>query len=313
MDEFIWVEKYRPATLDACVLPKKIKDTFKAFVKDKNIPNLILSGSPGVGKTSAAIAMMKEIDADYLMINGSMSGNIDTLRYEIKNFAQSMSLFHEGRKYVILDEADYLNANSTQPALRNFMEEYSRNCGFILTCNHKNRIIEELRSRCALIDFNPVKAEIPALQAQLFTRVEHIMGIEGITFDKAVMAKFLVNHYPDMRRVLNELQSFTASDKNITSALLANEMDGNFTTLVGMLKNRKFSDMRKWVSENSSVDIQTIIRKIYDRLDKAMIDNDKPVFIITAAKYQYQSTFSVDQEINTVAFLTEIMANVSFL
>lgn len=312
MENYIWTEKYRSQTLDDCVLPKKIKDTFKSFVATGNIPNLILSGSPGIGKTSSAVSMLKDINADYLVINGSMNGNIDTLRYEIKNFAQSLSLFKEGRKYVILDEADYLNAQSTQPALRNFMEEYSGNCGFFLTCNYKDRIIPALHSRCALIDFTPEKAEIPSLQAQLYKRVEKILSAEGVTFDKAVLAKFLVSHYPDMRRILNELQSFSASNKDITTFLLSKEMDGNFASLIKMLKEKKFTEMRKWVSENNVLDISTIIKKIYDRMDSIIQDNDKPVFIITAAKYQYQSAFVADQEINTVAFLTEVMANVSF-
>jgi len=207
-DEFLWVEKYRPKNINDCVLPAELKATFQQFVDNQNIPNLLLTGGAGVGKTTVARAMLEQIGADYIIINGSMNGNIDTLRNEIQQFASSVS-FTGGRKYVILDEADYLNANSTQPALRNFMEEFSRNCGFILTCNFKQRIIEPLHSRCSVVDFKIAKSDVPRLASQFFKRIVSILDQEGIKYDKAVVAELITKHVPDWRRVLNELQRYS--------------------------------------------------------------------------------------------------------
>lgn len=309
----IWNEGYRPQKINDCILPAKIKETLNSFVASGNIPHLVLSGSPGVGKTTAAIALCKEMDADYIVINGSLNGNIDTLRNEIKSFAQSLSLFHEGRKFVIIDEADYLNPNSTQPALRTFMEEYSRNCGFIMTCNYKHRIIPALLSRCSVIDFSSYdKSEMPVLMAQFAKRVESILTEENITFDKKVVSKFIFNLYPDMRKVLNELQSFSSSGKDITSAILTNVMDTNFASLVKILKERKFTEMRDWVLDNEQMDFHIIARKLYDKMDTLIIDSDRPSYIEIAARYQHWSVTAADQVINTAAFLTEVMATVSF-
>ena len=221
-EEFLWVEKYRPKTVEETILPAELKATFQQFVDQKNIPNLILSGTAGVGKTTIARAMLEQLECDYIVVNGSMNGNIDTLRNEILSFASSVSL-SGGRKYVILDEADYLNANSTQPALRNFMEEFSRNCGFILTCNFKNRIIEPLHSRCSVIDFKLSKSISTKLATQFFKRVEKILSGEGVDFDRAVVAELITKYFPDWRRVLNELQRYSATGK-IDSGIFANKI-----------------------------------------------------------------------------------------
>lgn len=311
IENFVWMEKYRPKTINECILPAKIKETFLNFIKEGEIPNLILNGPAGTGKTTAALAMLNELDREVLVINGSLYGNIDTLRYDIKNFAQSLSLFKPGRKYVIIDEADYLNANSTQPALRNFMEEFSKNCGFILTCNYKNRIIPELHSRCAMIDYKIDKEEMPVLMKGFFERVKTILDTENVEYDDAAIARFMKAHFPDMRRLLNELQREAASGK-ITSAILVNVLDSNFLELVKTLKAKNFTNMRRWIGENETVDFNTLMRKIYDRMDVAIKENDRPTAIMLCAKYQYQAAFVVDQQVNTAAFLTELMANVDF-
>ena len=259
-EEFLWVEKYRPKTIEETILPIELKAVFQQFVDQQNIPNLILSGSAGVGKTTVARAMLEQLGCDYIVINGSMNGNIDTLRNEILNFASSVSL-SGGRKYVILDEADYLNANSTQPALRNFMEEFSRNCGFILTCNFKNRIIEPLHSRCSVIDFKIGKKEMAKLAMQFMKRVSNILNSENIEFDKAVVAEVIQKHFPDWRRVLNELQRYSATGK-IDSGILANLQQVSIKELVSMLKEKNFSGLRKWVGENLDNDQNSIFRQL---------------------------------------------------
>ena len=243
-EEFLWVEKYRPHKIADCVLPENLKNTFQKFVDDGNIPNLLLSGSAGVGKTTVARAMLDEINADYIVINGSMNGNIDTLRNDIRNFAATVS-FGGGRKYVILDESDYLNANSTQPALRNFMEEFSSNCGFILTCNFVNRIIDPLHSRCSVIEFKIDAKEKATLAKEFLLRACDILTTEGITYDKKVLAEVIMKHFPDWRRVLNELQRYAASG-NIDSGILASVDNVEIKELVKYLKACEFESMRKW-------------------------------------------------------------------
>ena len=232
MEEFLWVEKYRPKNIDDCILPEGLKQAFRQFVYNGEIPNLLLTGGPGVGKTTVAKAMLEQIGADYIVINGSMNGNIDTLRNDIQQFASTIS-FSGGRKYVILDEADYLNANSTQPALRNFMEEFSRNCGFILTCNFKHRIIEPLHSRCSVVDFKISKDDLPRLAVQFFKRTVGILSKEGVDYDKAVVAELINKHIPDWRRVLNELQRYSVNGK-IDSGIFVNLQDENLKTLIGI-------------------------------------------------------------------------------
>ena len=304
-DDFLWVEKYRPHKIEDCILPESLKSTFSEFVKQGSIPNLLLTGSQGTGKTTVARAMCEELGLDYIEINGSMNGGIDTLRTEIKNFASTIS-FTGTRKMVILDEADYLNAQSTQPALRNFMEEFSKNCGFILTCNFKNRIIEPLHSRCSVIEFKIPSSQKPKLAAQFHKRACGILEQEGVEFDKAVVAEVVTKHFPDWRRVLNELQRYSATGK-IDSGILANLGEENFKGLVDLLKNKRFNDMRKWVSENLDTEPTAFFRKFYDMASTYMKPNSIPQLVLLLGRYQYQSAFVADQEINTVAFLTEVM------
>ena len=310
LDQFLWVEKYRPQTIADTILPTDLKAVFQQFVDQGNIPNLILSGSAGVGKTTVARAMLEELGCDYIIINGSMNGNIDTLRNEILNFASSVSL-SGGRKYVILDEADYLNANSTQPALRNFMEEFSRNCGFILTCNFKNRIIEPLHSRCSVIDFKISKSDMAKLAGQFFKRVQGILETEEITFDKTAVAEVIQKHFPDWRRVLNELQRYAAIG-SIDAGILTNMTEVSINVLMGLLKEKNFTEIRKWVGENSDNDQNVIMRSIYDNASKYFDTPAIAELILILSKYQYQAAFAADSEINVTACLIEIMMGVSF-
>ena len=238
-DVFLWTEKYRPKTVADTILPPDLRKVFQQFVDQKNVPNLLLTGSSGVGKTTVAKAMLEELGCDYIVINASMNGNIDTLRYDIQNFASAMSL-QGGRKYVILDEADYLNANSTQPALRNFMEEYSKNCGFILTCNFKNRIIEALHSRCSVIDFKISKKDSVKLAEQFYKRVDKILKAEKVEYEPAAVAEVIKKYYPDWRRVLNELQRYSALGK-IDTGILTNMQEANISELIKQMKDKNFA------------------------------------------------------------------------
>ena len=310
MQEFLWVEKYRPNRLEDCILPDELKNTFQQFINQQNIPNLLLSGSAGVGKTTVAKAMLEELGADYIVVNGSLHGNIDTLRTEIMNFATTVS-FSEGRKYVILDEADYLNPQSTQPALRNFMEEYSKNCGFILTCNFKNRIIEPLQSRCSVIDFLFPKKLAPSLAGSFFTRVKTILDEEQVKYDEKVLAEIIQRHFPDWRRVLNELQRYSVSGI-IDVGILSNSSQNAFKSLIALLKGKQFSDMRKWVAQNIDSDPTSIMRQLYDSSSEVIKPSSIPQLVLLIGEYQYKSAFVADQEVNLVAFLTQVMADVEF-
>lgn len=310
MKEFLWVELHRPKTVQDCVLPVNLKKTFQQFVDSKEVPNLLLCGTAGTGKTTVAKAMLEEIGADYIVINGSMNGNIDTLRTEIKNFASTVS-FKRSRKYVILDEADYLNANSTQPALRNFMEEYSKNCGFILTCNFKNRIIEPLHSRCSVVEFKITKEEKPKIASCFFKRVCNILTAENVPYEERVVAEIVTKHFPDFRRVLNELQRYSATGK-IDAGILANQLDSNIKTLLNSMKAKNFKEVRAWVSENSDIDASVLFRHIYDCASEMVKPQSIPQLIITLAEYQYKNAFVADQEINIMACLIEIMSESEF-
>jgi len=309
-DELIWGQKYRPRTVRETILPDETKQAFIQFVDQKQVPNLLLCGRAGTGKTTAAKAMLEELECDYIIINGSLNGNIDTLRNEIKTFASSVSL-SGGRKYVILDEADYLNPNSTQPALRNFMEEYSKNCGFILTCNFKNRIIEPLHSRCSVVDFKIPKEEKQKLASQFLNRVVGILANENVEFDKKVVAEVITKHFPDFRRTLNELQRYSATGK-IDTGILISLKDESLKDLMGFLKEKSFSNVRKWVGENSDVDSTTFFRTIYDIASDYLKPSSIPQLVLILAEYQYKAAFVADHEINLTACLTEIMVEVEF-
>lgn len=309
-ENFLWVEKYRPKKIGDTILPDDLKKTFAQFVADGNVPNLILSGGPGVGKTTVARAMLEEIGATYIIINGSMNGNIDTLRNEIKNFASTVS-FNGGRKYVILDEADYLNPQSTQPALRNFMEEFSANCGFILTCNFLNRIISPLHSRCSVVPFKITGADKPKLAAQFFKRTLLILQQENIEADQKVVAELIKKHFPDWRRVLNELQRYSATGK-IDNGILANMGEESFKKLIDFMKEKNFTAVRKWAVDNLDNDPAVLYRNLFDSASQYMQPQSIPQLVILLADYQYKSAFVADQEINVVAFLTEVMADCEF-
>ena len=309
MEEVLWVEKYRPKSIDDCILPTSLKETFSEMVDKKQIPNLLLSGGPGVGKTTVAKAMLESLNCDYIVINGSMNGNIDTLRNEIKDFASTIS-FTTTRKFVILDEADYLNAQSTQPALRNFMEEYSKNCGFILTCNFKNRIIDPLHSRCSVVEFKIDKNDKPKLASNFMKRVDHILTSENVKYDKKVVAQMIMNYFPDWRRVINELQRYSVVGE-IDVGILSNFGDDSINKLIGFLKNKQFENMRKWVGENE-IDTTSLFRKLYDLSSKVMKNTSIPQLAITLADYQYKAAFVADHEINLVACLTEVMTDCEF-
>ena len=305
LEEFLWVEKYRPKTVDETILPADLKVIFQQFVDQKNIPNLILSGTAGVGKTTIARAMLEQLECDYIVINGSMNGNIDTLRNEILNFASSISL-SGGRKYVILDEADYLNANSTQPALRNFMEEFSKNCGFILTCNFKNRIIEPLHSRCSVVDFKISKKDMAKLATQFMKRLENILVTENVEYDKKVVAEVITKHFPDWRRVLNELQRYSASG-SIDTGILANMAETSIKDLIALMKDKNFTEVRKWVKNNVDSDVNMLYTTFYDTAYDYFSPEYIPALVVIIGKYQYQNAFAANSEINFAAFCSEIM------
>lgn len=309
-EEFLWVEKYRPRKVADTILPADIKASFQQFVDRNEIPNLMLSGGAGTGKTTIARALCEEVGADYIVINGSMNGGIDTLRTEIKNYASTIS-FGGSRKIVILDEADYLTPQ-TQAALRNFMEEFSKNCGFILTCNFKNRIIAPLHSRCSVIDFKINNSDKPKLAAQFLNRVEGILASEGVEYDKKAVAAVIMKFFPDNRRILNELQRYSAAGK-IDSGILAGMSNESFKELVELVKNKKWKDMRKWVGENIDNEPTSLMRKFYDQAFDLLQPASVPTLVLLIADYQYKSSFVADQEINLVAFLTQVMTEVDFL
>ena len=310
LEHYIWVEKYRPKKIADAILPADLKKIFQTFVDQKNIPNLILSGTAGVGKTTVARAMLEELGCDYIIINGSMNGNIDTLRNEIANFASAVSLTG-GRKYVILDEADYLNANSTQPALRNFMEEFSRNCGFILTCNFKNRIIPPLHSRCAVVDFDIPKESKPKMAGQFFKRVGDILCKENVKFEGAVVAEVIKKHFPDWRRVLNELQRYSATGA-IDTGILTSFKDMSIRDLFSAMKARSYDDVRRWVHDNSDQDQSAVFQSVFDAAEEYVEKKAIPELIVIIADYQYKAAFVANHEINLLAFLVETMMRVEF-
>ena len=308
-ETFLWVEKYRPKKITDCILPESIKNTFLEFVGQKEIPNLLLSGGSGVGKTTVARAVCEELHSDYILINGSEESGIDVLRNKIKTFASTVSL-QGGRKVVILDEADYLNPQSTQPALRGFIEEFHRNCRFIFTCNYKNRIIEPLHSRCSVVEFK-INGNKAILASQFMTRVEDILKAEGIGFEEPVVAELIMKHFPDWRRVLNELQRYSVSG-TIDSGILVNIAEVNMKALMGHLKDKDFKNVRKWVVNNIDNDPVKVFRKIYEKLYDFMEPSSIPAAVLVLGKYQYYSAFVADPEVNLLACLTEIMTQCQF-
>lgn len=313
MSEFLFVEKYRPRTIEDCILPETLKKTFQGFVDKGDVPNLLLSGPAGCGKTTVAKAMLEQLGCDYIVINSSLNAGIDTLRNQLKSYASAVS-FSGGRRYVILDEADYLAASGTspvQPALRNFMEEYSSNCGFILTCNFRNRIIEPLQSRCSVIDFKIKKSDLPSLAAQFLKRACNILDLEKIEYDKKVVAAVITQHYPDWRRVLNELQFYSATGR-IDEGILVNFSQEMYKSLVTYLKAKDWVAVRKWLGENSDTDIDVLFKNLYDNAHDLVEPNSIPELILLMAKYQYQAAFVANAEVNLAAALLEIMINCSF-
>jgi len=310
MDEILWVEKYRPQSVEDCILPSELKQTFQQFVDNEEIPNLLLTGTAGVGKTTIAKAMLEQIGCTYMMINGSEESGIDTLRTKIKNFASTVSMDGK-RKYVILDEADYLNPQSTQPALRGFIEEFSKNCGFILTCNFRNRIIEPLHSRCSTIEFRIPNAEKPKLAMGFMNRLEVILNDEQIYYDKKVVAELINKFFPDWRRCLNELQRYSATG-TIDAGILVNISDTSIKELVSFIKDKDFKSCREWVVHNLDNDPHRVYRRIYDSLSGNVPDSAIPHCVLILGDYSYKSAFVADQEINLLACLTEMMTSVQF-
>ena len=310
MNEFLWVEKYRPKTIDDCVLPAHIKTTFKQIVDGGELHNMLLTGTAGLGKTTVAKALCNELNLDYLLINGSEESGIDTLRNKIKQFASSISL-QGGYKVVILDEADYLNPQSTQPALRGFIEEFSNNCRFILTCNFKNRIIEPLHSRCSVVEFNIPKRESERLCSVMMARLMLILDDEGIKYDNGVLAELIMKYMPDWRRVINELQRYSTSGV-IDSGILVSLNDVSVNELMSSLKIKDFKKMRQWVANNIDSDPASLFRKLYDNMNEYVVPESIPQMVLILADYQYKNSFVSDHELNLVACCTEIMAGVKF-
>ena len=310
-NEVLWVEKYRPQIVDDTILPNKTKETFRKFVSDGSVPNLLLTGGPGVGKTTIAKAMLEELGCDYIVKNGSLNVNIDTLRYDISTFASAVSLTGTGRKYVIFDEADYLNAANVQPALRNFIEEYSSNCGFIFTCNFKNRIISPLRSRLSEVDFTIDTADRPQMAMEFFKRVKAILDQEEVQYDPKVVAKVIEKHFPDFRRVLTELQSYAASGK-IDEGIFVNLKQESLEEAFRMLKVKDWTNLRKWVAKNSDQDMNEMFRRIYDMAQDKVELRSLPGFVVTIADYMDKATRCADLEINMVAFMSEVMMEAEY-
>jgi DNA polymerase III delta prime subunit len=309
MEHLLWTEKYRPKKIEDCILPERLKKPFQEYVNQSNIPNLLLAGGAGVGKTTVAKAMCEEIGCDYMVINGSDESGIDTFRTKIKNYASSMSL-SGGRKVIIIDEADYLNPNSTQPALRNAIEEFAVNCSFIFTCNYKTRIIEPLHSRCAVIDFGLKNDEKASMAAQFFKRLQGVLETEKVEFDDKVIAELVKKHFPDFRRVLNELQRYSQFGK-IDVGILAQIGNIQLQEIVKHIKAKDFGAIRKWVA-TSDLDSNSVFRQIYDSLYDFMKPHSIPQAVLIIADYQYKNAFVADTEINLVACLTELMANCEY-
>ena len=308
--DFLWVEEYRPKTIDDCILPQSLKTLFQSFIEKGEISNMLFSGTPGVGKTTVAKALCEQMNCDWIMINGSEEGGIDVLRNKIKNFASTVSL-SGGKKVVIIDEADYLNPQSTQPALRGFIEEFHANCRFILTCNFKNRIIDPLHSRFSNIEFRVNPKDKPRLASKLFERAVFILKEQNVDYEEKVLAELIKKYFPDFRKLINELQRYSVSG-TIDAGILVNISNENLKTLMSHLKSKDFGNMRKWVINNLDNDPVRIFRSIYDNLYETLQPETIPHAVLILADYQYKSAFVADQELNFVACLTDIMSQVKF-
>lgn len=309
-EQYLWVEKYRPSKIDECILPQSLKKTFHEFIQTGQLPNFLFCGGAGVGKTTVAKALCNEIGAEYLFINGSEESGIDILRTKIKSFASSVSLTN-ARKVVILDEADYLNANSTQPALRGFIEEFSENCRFIFTCNFKNRIIEPLHSRCSVVEFKIPGQEKPEVATAFFKRIIEILKAEKIDHDAKTVASLVERYFPDFRRVLNELQRYSVSG-TIDSGVLINTSDESYKNLFKLLKEKNFTEVRKWIAKNSDLDTTQLFGEIFSKSTDYMLPESIPQMVLILADYQYKAAFVADHDLNKTAAFTEIMANCKF-
>ena len=308
MEHLLWTEKYRPKNIEDCILPERLKKPFQEYVTQKNIPNLLLTGGAGVGKTTVAKAMCNEIGCDFMIINGSDENGIDMVRNKITNYASSMS-FTGGRKVIIIDEADYLSANA-QAAFRNAIEEFAGNCSFIFTCNFKNKIIEPLHSRCAVIEFTLKASEKSSMATQFFKRIQTVLTTEEIAYETPVVAELIKKHFPDFRRVINELQRFSKFGK-IDTGVLAQIVDVSLADIIKFIKDKDFGAIRKWVASND-VDPASLYRKLYDNLYEVLKPQSIPQAVVIIADYQYKQAFVADQEINLVACLTELMVSLEF-
>jgi DNA polymerase III delta prime subunit len=307
--DFLWVEKYRPQTINDCILPDSLKSTFEKIADGGELPNMLFTGTAGLGKTTVAKALCNELNLDWIIINASESGNIDTLRTKIKQFASTVSL-QGGYKVVILDEADYLNAQSTQPALRGFIEEFANNCRFILTCNFKNRIIEPLHSRCGVYEFNTTKKEMAQLAFQFMKRMQYIFETQSVSYDQKHIAELIMKYAPDWRRVINECQRQSIGGELIVTNIANND---NYNNLFIHLKSKDFKKMRSWVAQNVDADATAIFRAIYDQMNEKIRPESIPQLVLILADYSYKNAFVADHELNIVACMTEIIANVEFV
>ncbi len=311
LSHVLWTEKFRPQTLSDCLIPESIKDTLNNFLKDEYLPNMLFVGIPGISKTTVAKALMNDLNAEYIIINGSKDGNIDTLRTTIQGFASTMSMLG-GRKYVILDEADYLNINSTQPALRNFLEEFAGNCGFIFTANNQSRIMEPLQSRLTVINFKIPNTETAKIAQQLMKRCIFILEAEGVKYDTSVLASLIKSHFPDIRRIISALQFNAKKSGEIDVGVFASTNQSEWASLYECLKKKDFTAMRKWVGLHADIDTASIYNKLYEDLPAKLTNGSIPSLILLLAEYQYKAAFVVNQQINLAAMFTEIMSNVEF-